>query len=255
MGRKTDYEPIAAAYDRRYSENRYDGIDSVLRDFVAPGQRVHEVGCGTGHWLVQLQALGCHVTGIDPSAQMLERARARGLHSELTRGRAEALPFPDASFERVACINAIHHFDDLARFAAEARRVLVPGGRVLAIALDPSAGRDRWCIYDYFTPTFELDVARYPATALIRERFADAGFIACETTVAEHITFDRSAREALERNELARSVTSQLTILSDSEYEAGLARICAAASEAEARGEELRLSTDLHLFATFGTVP
>lgn len=255
MDRKTDYERVAPEYDQRYERRSYDGIASVLRDFVANGQRVLEVGCGTGHWLAQLEAAGCDAIGLEPSEGMIERAAARGLKARLVRGCAESLPFAAGELDRVVCVNSIHHFSDSLRFLAEARRVLRPGGRLLSIAMDPSLGRDRWSIYDYFKPSYELDLARYPATSKLRTQLAAAGFEACETVVAEHIVMDRSAREALDRNLLARSVTSQLAILSEAEYEAGIARIRADLASAEARGEDLRLKTDLYLYATFGSVP
>jgi SAM-dependent methyltransferase len=186
---------------------------------------------------------------------MLERARARGLRATLVQGCAEALPFDDASFDRVACVNAIHHFEDVARFVAEARRVLRPGGRVLSIALDPSLGRDRWAIYDHFAPTRDLDLARYPKTGALRDMLAAAGFVGPRTDIAEHILRTVPAREALERGLLAQHVTSQLAILRDEQYEAGLASIRAAAADAEARGETLQLLSDLYLYATSATVP
>jgi ubiquinone/menaquinone biosynthesis C-methylase UbiE len=157
---KTDYDALAADYDRRYEARRYEGIGATLSATCAAGQRVLEVGCGTGHWLAQLEASGCDAVGLEPSAAMLDKARARGLRAELVHGRAESLPFADASFDRVLCINAIHHFDDVGRFVAEARRVLRAGGVLLSIALDPSIGRDRWSIYDYFTETRSIDLAR-----------------------------------------------------------------------------------------------
>jgi ubiquinone/menaquinone biosynthesis C-methylase UbiE len=255
MDRKTDYDRIASEYDGRYERRSYSGIAAVLGDFVQRGQRVLEVGCGSGHWLAQLVGLGCRAVGLEPSQPMLERARARGLPATLVCGRAESLPFARGEFDRVVCINAIHHFADVARFIAEARRVLGSSGRLLSIALDPSLGRDRWSIYDYFAPTLELDRARYPKTAALREQFAQAGFTACETAVAEHIVQQLSAREALAGGWLAKSATSQLAILSDAEYETGLARIHADLDQAEARGEELMLTTDLYLYATFGNAP
>ena len=252
---RTDYERLAPDYDRRYATHRYDGIEATLRAFVAPGQRVLEVGCGTGHWLENLEAWGCESVGVEPSPAMLERAGARGLRAELVLASAEALPFPDASFDRVLCVNAIHHFTDIPRFLAEARRVLRGRGCVLSIALDPSTGRDRWSIYDYFAPTRALDLARYPATGLLRELLAAAGFVDCRTDVAQHILQSVPAREALERGLLDKHVTSQLALLTDEQYQAGLARIREDAALAEAQGETLRLLSDLELYATSAMAP
>lgn len=255
MTRKTDYEQIATTYDRRYRDNTYSGTDDTLRGFVTDGQRVLEVGCGTGHWLARLEHWGCQASGLDPSSEMLKKAAARGLKGQLVRGRAESLPWADAAFDRVVCVNALHHFGDKAGFATEARRVLCRGGRVLSIALDPGAGADRWYIYDYFQDTFALDHARYPRTAVLRDWFTDAGFVGCDTVVAEHITVDEPARELLDSGRLAKSVTSQLAILSDAEYKTGLDHIWRDIHTAEAHGNCLRLTADLRLYATYGEVP
>jgi SAM-dependent methyltransferase len=153
------------------------------------------------------------------------------------------------------CINAIHHFDDVPRFVVEARRVLRPGGVVLSIALDPSVGRDRWSIYDYFPQTRPVDLARFPATSVLRTHLASAGFVDCRTDLAERILQAVPAREALERDLLARHVTSQLALLTDEQYQAGLTRIRADAAAAEAHGRTLPLISDLYLYATSGTVP
>ncbi len=75
----------------------------------------------------------------------------------LAHGRAEHLPWRDAAFHRVVCINALHHFGDPLAFLQEARRVLHPGGAVMTIGLDPHTGLDQWCIYDYFEGTLAID--------------------------------------------------------------------------------------------------
>jgi ubiquinone/menaquinone biosynthesis C-methylase UbiE len=255
MTGKVDYDTVAPAYDRRYADNEYPGTESALREFAGIDHDVLEVGCGTGHWLALLQVWGCRATGVDPSEQMLGRAVERASGARLLRGRGEAIPCADASFDRVVCINTLHHVEDKPRFIAEARRVLRPGGRFMAIGLDPSQGPDLWCIYEYWPSTLALDRARYPRCEQVRAWLAAAGFAECASHVAERIRFDRGARESLERGLLAKTTTSQLTLLDDAEYERGIAAIQRALEAAEARGDTLRLSADLRLYATIGSVP
>jgi len=81
-----------------------------------------------------------------------------------------------------------------------------------------------------------------------------AGFEPCSFAVAERIRTNVSARDYLDRGVLTKESTSQLTLLEDKEYEAGITRIRTAVQEAEARGEDLKLRADLCLYATFGTV-
>ena len=77
-----------------------------------------------------------------------------------------------------------------------------------------------------------------------------AGFARAETVIAQHIPARRTLREAEVEGRLDKNWTSQLTVLSDAEFAAGVARIRAAARDAEARGEDFVLESDLRLYAT-----
>lgn len=104
--------------------------------------RVLEVGVGTGLNLGHY-AEGTQVTGIDLSARMLavarERAERLGRAVDLRTGDAEALDLADASFDSVVISFALSTIPDHRRALAEARRVLLPGGRLLV--LDHGHGR------------------------------------------------------------------------------------------------------------------
>lgn len=256
MSRVTDYDSISSEYDRRYRGQAYAGTEQALSEFVGNDGKVAvlEVGCGTGHWLKVLTGRTGFLAGLDLSANMLQRARAEAPATPLVRGRAETLPYRAQSFDRVFCINAFHHFADKPGFLAEARRVLRPGGGLISVGLDPHAGLDRWWVYDYFQETLELDRQRYPATEELRRVMSRLGFLRCETFVAEHVSAQLPVRTAIERGILAQSYTSQLTILSKQEYQAGLDRVTRATNAEQAKGTELVLVADIRLYATVGWV-
>jgi ubiquinone/menaquinone biosynthesis C-methylase UbiE len=102
---------------------------------VESGDRVVDVGCGPGTAVRRAARAGARVTGIDPAPVMLQTARRFGGGDRVTyvEGRAEALPVPDASADAVWSIASVHHWPDLDGGIAEARRVLVPGGRFVAL--------------------------------------------------------------------------------------------------------------------------
>lgn len=254
MSRKTDYERVAPTYDRRYAGKTYDGVAAYLLEWIDPSPRLRvlELGCGTGHWLEILAEAGCHPTGLDPSPSMLAKAREAG-HGTLTLGSAEAIPLADARFDRVYCVNAFHHFTDKPAALREAKRVLAPGGRFLTIALDPHEGSDRWFLYDYFEGTLDIDRTRYASCPWIRSEMEATGFQDCRSEVAEHLAVDAEAETALDAGRVDKRTTSQLAVLTDEEYARGLRAIRADVAAARARGEELRLSLDLRLWATMGT--
>ncbi|HEU4840268.1 MAG TPA: methyltransferase domain-containing protein [Ilumatobacteraceae bacterium] len=100
---------------------------------VRAGDRVLDVGCGTGIATAAAAGLvgpGGHVTGVDPNESMLAVARRRTEPVEWRVGAAEALPFADASFDRVVSQFAVMFFADRAQGLEEMARVLASGGTV-----------------------------------------------------------------------------------------------------------------------------
>lgn len=120
-----------------------DFRETMLRPaHLQPGESVLDVGCGTGTLAIlakrQVGAAG-EVCGIDASPQMIARAqkkaRKTGAAVSFKNAFAQSLPYPDARFDLVTTTVMLHHLPKKARaeLAAEVRRVLKPGGRVLAI--------------------------------------------------------------------------------------------------------------------------
>jgi SAM-dependent methyltransferase len=102
--------------------------------------RVLDLGCGDGRISGLLAEAGGVVTGVDPSATALERARAA--HPQirfLAPDDDGSLPLADASFDVVVAVNVLEHVADTQRLMSEARRVLTPDGR-LVVAV-PNHGR------------------------------------------------------------------------------------------------------------------
>jgi ubiquinone/menaquinone biosynthesis C-methylase UbiE len=102
-----------------------------------PGERILDVGCGTGIFTVDVLRSGARVTGIDLSAAMLARAVQRGGdHFAGLCADMCALPFADNSFDRVFSMTAIEFVADAVRAIAELNRVVKSGGRVVVTSLN-----------------------------------------------------------------------------------------------------------------------
>jgi len=98
---------------------------------VAP-RRVLEVGPGRGELVERvMRRLGAEVTAVDQSERMVELTRARGVDALV--GDVQALPFADGSFDCAIAAWMLYHVPDLDRGLAELARVLVRGGRLVAV--------------------------------------------------------------------------------------------------------------------------
>ncbi|HEX3956307.1 MAG TPA: class I SAM-dependent methyltransferase [Trebonia sp.] len=137
------YDQISTEYDERIpGEGPSDEIfteteQEFLLGKVSAGERVLDLGCGTGRFTVPLAESGAAVTGLDLSPGMIEVASRkladRGLHAEMRQGDMAHLPFPDGSFGTVTSMLALMHIPLEERQAVflEVSRVLKPGGRML----------------------------------------------------------------------------------------------------------------------------
>jgi SAM-dependent methyltransferase len=253
---RVDYDEIAPVYDERYRANLLERVSAALmalaRDIGA--RRILEAGCGTGRWLADFQAAGFEACGLDISLRMLAQAHRRDARLPLVCGRASRLPFQEASFDLVCCVNALHHFDDKRGFIFEARRLLRPGGALATIGMNPHAEgqRERWFLYDTFPGTYESDLRRFVRPETVMAWMTEAGFARTAQQVAERIVDPKTGREVLADTFLQKHATSQLVLLSDDAYAAGLRRIEAAIARAESAGETIVFPTDIALVMVTG---
>jgi len=254
--RHVNYDKIAPSYDQRYAVHTYGGIQTALLALVQKTSSKHilEVGCGTGHWLAQLQPVARGVCGLDLSLAMLQQAHQRKEDIPVICGDASALPFADAIFDLIFCVNAFHHFAHPRRFIAEAQRVLRAGGALAIIGMDPHLGRDQWFIYDYFEGTHEADLSRFPSGGTILEWMITASFNRVEWQVAERIVQPQTSRNMLNHPILQKSGTSQLALLTDEAYAKGMALIEAKLGQAEEEGENLVFPVDISLTIITGYI-
>jgi ubiquinone/menaquinone biosynthesis C-methylase UbiE len=133
---------------------------------LEPGQSVLDIGCGTGSLAIAAKrGVGAQgmVHGIDASPEMIARARRKaskaGVDVAFTSGVVEALPFPDGHFDAVLSTLMLHHLPRAAReqCVREVRRVLKPGGRVLAVDFGRATG-ERKSLIEHFHRHGRVDV-------------------------------------------------------------------------------------------------
>ncbi len=225
-----DYDYVADSYHRRYAQSPMPGVARALSDLADAhaAMRILEVGCGTGRWLEALQSPRRRLAGLDPSRGMLLQARSRLPAARLIQAVAEAPPLAPASFDLIFLVNVLHHLTDPVRFFHAARRALAPGGALAIVGADIQAGDYAWYIYDYFTGVREMDEARFPAWAQVRAWMQEAGFGQISSRVVHVTDVTFVGEEVFGDAFLAKNATSQLAMLSEEAYRAGIERIRAA---------------------------
>jgi phosphatidylethanolamine/phosphatidyl-N-methylethanolamine N-methyltransferase len=130
------YDKLAKVYDLTFGPTLHPGrLEAIQRMNIQPGERVLEVGVGTGINL-SLYPKDCSVTGIDFSGSMLEKARERIARKDIRNVRllqmdAADLKFATGSFDIVYAPYLISVVPDPVKVAQEMRRVCRPGGRII----------------------------------------------------------------------------------------------------------------------------
>lgn len=106
-----------------------------------------DVGCGEGRFCRMLRAKGIAATGVDPTETLLRTARERDPAGDYREGRAEALEFPDASFDLVVSYLTLIDIADIRQAIPQMVRVLKPGGSLLIANINSflsASGSNRW---------------------------------------------------------------------------------------------------------------
>jgi SAM-dependent methyltransferase len=115
---------------------------AVQRASLRPGERVLDLGCGTGNAALLAVRAGTTVTGVDPAARLLEvardRAAAEGAEIDFAPGDAASIPLAEASVDAIVSVFAVIFAPDPGDAAAEMCRVLGPCGRIVLSAWLPA---------------------------------------------------------------------------------------------------------------------
>jgi len=142
-----DVREMAAALEVRAQAPDQAQVNEALVDALAPlpGEHILEVGCGSGVLCRQIApalVLGGNITGVDISPKFLKIARGHAASADLSAliqwgaGRAEFLPFRDASFDKVFAARLLLHVSDPQAVLKEMARVVRPGGHVMVMDWD-----------------------------------------------------------------------------------------------------------------------
>jgi ubiquinone/menaquinone biosynthesis C-methylase UbiE len=146
---------------------------------LRPGDRVLDLGCGSGVFAAEVARRGMLVAGIDLSSRLLVRGHMQAPSVGFAVGDAEQLPFADGTFDGVLLSGIVHHLPNPAPAAREVHRVLRVGGRFMAF--DPNRRNPAmWAYRDWSSPFYSnvgvTENERPVVAGQVRDVFAAAGF-------------------------------------------------------------------------------
>jgi ubiquinone/menaquinone biosynthesis C-methylase UbiE len=173
---RTGWTEKAAAYDQYFSGITEQAISPMLDAAGDVRDRtLLDLCCGTGNLAAAALAREARVTGVDFAPTMIEAAKRKVTGADFRIGDAEALDFPDESFDAVLCAFGLNHLAEPERAIGEVARVLKPQGLLVYTLWRPS--QEGWDLFDLVMKaiqkhgTLEVDLPAAPS----QFRLADEG--------------------------------------------------------------------------------
>jgi ubiquinone/menaquinone biosynthesis C-methylase UbiE len=224
---RTDYERLAAVYDRgrkrplEWIDAWRDHLDPYLSALALP---VLDLGSGTGLWAEAFATwFEADIVGVEPSHAMRNEAAGKGLRPKvaLVGGEAEHIPLREGSCACAWLSTVIHHVPDLEACASELRRVVAASGAVLIRnAFGDRLEEIKWL--DFFPSAKEIAAKRWPSVDATVRAFGTAGFqVERLEGVPEVVAGD--FRDYYDR--IRVRANSTLNLVDEEAFDAGLARM------------------------------
>jgi SAM-dependent methyltransferase len=255
-----NYNDAATFYDQRTAFGYLDQLGPELAQLARQvgARRVLDLGCGTGR---SLETMVRHLPsfpacfGLDLSAGMLIQAQTLDTKFRFVQASAPRLPFCDHTFDLITSILSFHHFPDKQQVVDAVFALLRPGGAFAISNFDPRDSENIYPIYEYFEGTYANDLRRFPSIDSQKTMLRQAGFIKIRSAVVEIIDEAVVGEDILNNYWYQKNACSQLMLLSDDEYQAGMRRIQAVVTEAKNKNRDAVFHTQLKNWLIYGFKP
>jgi SAM-dependent methyltransferase len=168
------YDKIGLNYNLTRRADPY--LTSKFIEYLAPSpdNLYLDIGCGTGNYTTELQKAGYKFIGIDPSAEMLKKAKSKGSKVDWVIGTAENTGLQSLSIDGILGSLTIHHWPDLDNAFRELSRVLKPKGTIVLFTSTPVQMKGYW-LNHYFPTMLENSINQMPSFDIVKSAMEGAG--------------------------------------------------------------------------------
>ncbi len=168
------YDKIGTDYNLTRKADKY--LTEQLLHHLKPtkGKKYLDIGCGTGNYTNKLQKNGFQFIGIDPSKQMLGKAKLKNNEIEWKIGSAENIGLPQNFVDGIIASLTIHHWANLKNGFLELHKVLKPNGRIVIFTSTPKQMKGYW-LNHYFPKMLSDSIIQMPTLESVGTAMKDSG--------------------------------------------------------------------------------
>ncbi|WP_299115919.1 class I SAM-dependent methyltransferase [uncultured Winogradskyella sp.] len=170
----TKYNKIGINYNQTRKANPF--LTEQLLKHLNPTKNglYLDIGCGTGNYTNEFQKSGFTFIGIDPSIEMLQKARQRNQNIQWQIGTAENTNLTQSSIDGIIGTLTIHHWTNLSRAFSELNLVLKPNGKIVLFTSTPQQMMGYW-LNHYFPKMLDDSMVQMPSLQTVKDAMISAG--------------------------------------------------------------------------------
>ncbi|WP_282043058.1 class I SAM-dependent methyltransferase [Winogradskyella flava] len=178
----TKYNKIGINYNQTRQADPY--LTKQLLKHLNPNKNGNylDIGCGTGNYTNEFQKKGFTFIGIDPSIEMLQKARSQNQNIEWQIGTAEKTDLAQHSVDGIIGTLTIHHWTNLHRAFSELASILKPNGKIVIFTSTPQQMKGYW-LNHYFPKMLEYSMVQMPSLEAVEQAMVSAGFKITSTEI------------------------------------------------------------------------
>ena len=173
MGAK--YDRIGIDYNVTRKADPYIA-EQLLTHLLPTSEGIYlDIGCGTGNYTHEFEKRGFQFIGIDPSKEMLEKARQKNKNIDWRIGAAESIALLDKTVDGIVGSLTLHHWTDLEKGFSELYRVLKPNGRIILFTATPEQMKGYW-LNHYFPKMLSDSIVQMPSLESVKNAMLKSHF-------------------------------------------------------------------------------